>query len=205
LAGRAQPRGRAARTKTGKHAARRRLSAQLPNSNLIRRRFLTNVISTTLAAIALGATLWLLYDGYSLGTDTDFWTQRLTDNQKQVDALNQTTRSLGNQSDRLDAAYELMGAPYKLSELILKLGQSRPASLRIDTIQSFETGLVMQGGLNEPSDRASRTLRQYADDLRRDPVISATFASITLTSLARQEATEAFVFELTFKLKTAQP
>jgi len=182
-----------------------RLSAQLPNSNLIRRRFLVNVVTTTLAASALVATCWQLYVGHSLSSDTGFWKQRITDNQKQVDALNQTTRTLGNQSARLDAAYELMGAPYRVTNFILSLGRSRPANMRIDTIEANETGVSMRGGLREPSEQASRSLRRYVEELRRDPAIGPIFASIALTSMQREENSDALAFEISFKLKPAQP
>ena len=181
-----------------------RLSAQLPNSNLIRRRFLANVVTTTLAASAVMATFWQLYAGYSLSSDTAFWQQRITDNQKQVDALNQTTRTLGNQSSRLDAAYELMGAPYRVTELILSIGRSRPANMRIDTIETNETGLSMRGGLREPSEQASRALRRYVEELRRDPAIGPIFASIALTSMQREDNSDALAFEITFKLKPVE-
>ena len=179
--------------------------AQLPNSNLIRRRFLVNVVTTTLAASALVATCWQLYVGHSLSSDTGFWKQRITDNQKQVDALNQTTRTLGNQSARLDAAYELMGAPYRVTNFILSLGRSRPANMRIDTIEANETGVSMRGGLREPSEQASRSLRRYVEELRRDPAIGPIFASIALTSMQREENSDALAFEISFKLKPAQP
>ena len=182
-----------------------RLSAQLPNNNLIRRRFLTNVITATLAASVLMATLWQLYSSRSLTSDTEFWTQRMTDNQKQVDTLNQVTRLLGTQSAKLDAAYDLMAAPYSVSDFFLSLGRSRLATMRIDTLETNEAGLTMRGGLREPSEQASRSLRRYVEDLRNDAAIGPLFGSIAITSLQREENTDAFAFEITFKLKVAQP
>jgi len=182
-----------------------RLSSQLPNSNLIRRRFLTNVITTTLVASALVATFWQLYVSHSLSNDTAFWAQRVADNQQKVDALNQTTRALASLSVRLDAAYELMGAPYTVSDFILNLGRSRPANLRIDSIESNENGIALRGGLREPSEQASRSLRRYVEELRRDPAIGPLFASIALISLQREENLDAHAFEIAFKWKVAPP
>lgn len=181
-----------------------RLSAQLPSNDLVRRRFVANTIAATLAMAALMFTGWQLYSGYSLASDTADWEQRIADKKKETDALNLTTRNLTAASDKLDHAYALMAAPYQVSELLLSLGRARPASMRIETISSFDAGLVIRGSLNEPSDRARNTLRQYMEELRRDATIKAVFASITQTSFDRREGAEAFNFELTFKLKAPQ-
>jgi hypothetical protein len=182
-----------------------RLSSQLPNVNLVRRRFLTNVVATTLAASALVACLWQLYLGSSLSAEISYWEQRTADNQKQVDGLNQTTRNLKLRSERLEHVNELMGAPYQVSDLVLNLGRTRLATMRIDTISTYETGLIVRGGLGEPSEQASRTLRQYVEDLRLNPAIGPVFASISLTSLQREEGSNSLAFEITFRLKTAAP
>ena len=182
-----------------------RLSAQLPSNDLIRRRFLTNAIALTLAACALTITLWQLYLGNSLSADTTYWEQRITDNRKQNDELNRLTRTLGTKSERLDHAYALMAAPYPVSGFIFNLGRSRLANMRIDALESNETGLLMRGGLREAPEQASRTLRRYLEDLRRDADIGPLFASIALTSLDPQGTTDSMSFEISFKLKPAQP
>ena len=181
-----------------------RLSAQLPSNALIRHWFVAKTIVATLAVAALMFTGWQLYSDYIFSSETAVAEQRIADKKKETDALNLTSRNLTATSDKLEHAYTLMGAPYQVSELLISLGRARPASLRIDNIVSFETGIVMRGSLNEPSDRASRTLRQYADELRRDATVNAAFGSITLTSLDRQQDADAFNFELTFKLKPPQ-
>lgn len=182
-----------------------RLSAQLPNSNLIRRRFLTNVVTVTLVVATAFATAWQFYDNHTLRADTAFWMQRISENQKQVDAFNQSTRALSTQTTRLDYVYELVGAPYAVSDFFLNLGRTRSANMRIDRIETNEFGLTIQGGLGEPSEQASRTLRKYVEDLRRDPAIGPLFANIALTSLQREETSDLLAFEISFKLKAALP
>src|SRR5258708_5178690 len=173
-----------------------RLSAQLPSNDLVRRRFVANTIAATLAVAALMFTGWQLYAGYILANDTTYWEQRVTDKKKETDALNLTTRNLAAASDKLDQAYTLMSAPYQVSDLLFSLGRARPASMRIDTINSFDNGLVLRGAINEPSDRAKRTLRQYMYELRRDTAINAAFAGIMQTPFERREGGEGFNFEI---------
>jgi hypothetical protein len=180
-----------------------RLSAQLPNNKLVRRRFLTTAIAAALAASTVTLTCWLLYVSHSQSSDAAFWTQRIAASQKFYNDLNLTTRTLATQTARLDHAYELMGAPYQVSDLILNLGRTRPANMRIDTIEANETGVTMRGGLREPSEQASRSLRRYVDELRRDPAIGPIFASVALTSLQREDESDSLAFEISFKLKKA--
>jgi len=98
-----------------------------------------------------------------------------------------------------------MAAPYRLSDLVMTLGRSRPATMQIQNVDSVETGLVLRGTLHEPSDKAKLTLNGYREDLLHDPLIGARFASIALSSFSRKESTESFDFELTFKLKVEKP
>ncbi len=185
-----------------------RISAALPSGDLIRRRFVTNAVASTLAAATLVFTLWLFYLGQTSDSEATYWTQRIADNKRQVDELNATTRQLTVASDRIDAAYALLASPYRLTEYVMALGRTRPANMQIDSLDSIETGAVLRGVLHEPSDKARLTLTSYRDQLLKDPVVGAAFASINLTSFSRQslkDGPEAFEFELTFKLKPAQP
>jgi hypothetical protein len=181
-----------------------RLSAHLPSNDLIRGRFVANALAATLAAAVMMFTFWLLYSSHSLAVDTAFWEQRMRDNKPQIDALNATTRKLELASDRLDQAYGLVATPFVMSDFILDLGRSRPTSIRIDNLDSNDTGVVMRGSLQEPSEQASRTLGRYVEQLRRDGAIAPYFASITLSSLDRSTSQNAFTFEITFKLKRAK-
>jgi hypothetical protein len=181
-----------------------RLSAQLPSNDLVRRRFLANVIAATLAACALVLTFWQMYLSRALVTDTRYWEQRLSDNRRLVGALEKDTRTLATKSDRLEFAYALMHAPYQVSDLVFSLGRTRPANMRIDMLDIAETGVVMRGALREPSEQASRTLRGYVEGLRHNPEIGPLFASIALTALDRQDGVEDLTFEVTFKMAKSQ-
>lgn len=177
-----------------------RLSAALPSSDLIRRRFITNTITSTLAAAALIFTFWLLYLGQTLETETALWEQRMVDNKMEIDALNTSTRNLTAASDQIDAAYALMASPYRLSELFTALGRTRPETMQVESINSLVTGFVLRGILHESSDQARIILNAYRETLLKEPVVGSKFASITLTSFTRREQDETFDFELNFKL-----
>jgi hypothetical protein len=182
-----------------------RISAALPSSDLVRRRFITNAVAATLAAAALVASIWLLYISQTLAGESTVWRQRISDNKRQVDALNADTRTLSEAAARIEAAYALMVPRYRLSELMMALGRNRPARMQVESIDSLETGLVLRGILHEPSDRAKITLDQCRQAMLADPMLGTRFASISLTSFSRKETTDTFEFELNFKLKAVKP
>jgi hypothetical protein len=182
-----------------------RITAALPSSGVIRRRFISNAIATALTIATVMFTYWLYYAGQTLEYDTAVWTERIASNKKQVDELNASTRKLTTASDRIDAAHRLMATPYRVAELVMALGRSRPTNMQIMSLDSMDSGLVLRGALHEPSDKARIILNGYHDELLREPLIGARFASIALTSFSRQEAAESFEFELTFKLKAEIP
>jgi hypothetical protein len=182
-----------------------RISAALPSSDLVRRRFIANTVAATFAAATVVFTFWLIYLNQTLSSDTALWHQRIGDHKKQVEALNADTRVLTSASDRIDRAFALMGSPYRLSELIVALGRNRPATMEVESIDSLETGIVMRGTLHETSDRAKITLDQCRQQMLADPLIGARFGSIGLTSFSRKDRTDTFEFELTFRLKGGKP
>jgi len=178
-----------------------RLSAALPSNDLVRRRFIVNVVAVTVAALAFIITSWQFYSGRELGDQIADWERRNADNRKPIAEVNLLGRDLATRSERINHAYELMQGPYVLSEFILGLGRSLPAGIRIDAITSHDAGLALRGGLRQNSEEASRTARRYVEDLRRDPAIGPLFATITLTSFSREGTTDQHVFEIAFRSK----
>jgi Tfp pilus assembly protein PilN len=182
-----------------------RLSADLPSNQLVGRRFLAGAIAGSLAALAVTVTVWQLYVSSSLQADTSFWEEQMAKNEKLFADLTRDNRTLATRSARLDYAYDLMGTPYVPSEFILNLGRTLPPHMRINRVEANDTRVALSGGLREPSEEASRTLGRYLEELRRAPAIGPLFSNIGLTALQRDDDSDTLAFEITFKLKTAQP
>jgi hypothetical protein len=178
-----------------------RLSAALPSNDLVRRRFIINIVAVTLAAVAFVFTGWQLYASRELSAQIEYWEKRNTENRKPIAEIGKISRSISSKTERINYAYELMAMPFPLSELILNLGRSRPATIRIDSISKTDTGVMLHGSLRQHSEEASRSARRYVEDLRRDRAIGPLFETITLTSFSREGTTENHQFEINFKLK----
>jgi len=180
-----------------------RLSAQLPSDDLIRGRFVINVIAATLASAVLIFTLWQFYVGGSLSSQISYWQEQIAGHRRQFAELNLATRRLETKVARLDEAYNLMGAPYQLSDFVINIGRTRLPRMSFTSINGFPNGVVLRGKLLEPSGQAAMTLRRYADDLRKNPAIAPLFATIALVSMEREESNEVMTFEIACKLKEA--
>ena len=180
-----------------------RMSAQLPSGDLIRRQFLSNVIAISVAACVAILTFWQLYVSGSVRTEINYWQDQIAGHKRQYAELNLATKQLDAQVARLDSAYDLMGAPYTLSDFLLNLGRTRLPKMSIDSVNGFAGGVVLRGTMHEPSDIAAQTLRHYVDDLRKDPAIGPLFTTIALTTIERPEGADLLNFEIACKLKGA--
>lgn len=180
-----------------------RLSAQLPSDDLIRGRFLINVIVVTLASAVLIFTFWQFYASGSLRSDIGYWQDQISSHRRQFAEFNLATRKLETKVARLDEAYNLMAAPYRVSDLILSFGRTRQPRMNITSITGSPDGVVLRGRELEASGPAAQTLSRYVEDLRKDPVIGPLFASITLRSLDREENNDVMTFQIDCKLKAA--
>lgn len=182
-----------------------RISAALPSGDLVRRRFIGNTIAVTVAAAALIFTFWQAYTSGLLSTDIAYWQRQIAENERAYRELSADVTRLDQLGNRLEAAYQLVRAPYVPTELILDLGRTRLERMNLDRIDAFREGVVLRGTLREPSTRATQTLRAYVDSLRRDPKLGPLFATVALVSMERSESGDQITFEITCKLKEPRP
>ena len=106
-----------------------------------------NTIAGTMAVAAIMITCWQLYLGNSLRTEISYWTQRIKENQAQAEELKVLTRTLGDQTAKLDQAYGLVSAPYLLSDLVMAFGRTRLDRMSIESLNGFTGGVVLRGAL----------------------------------------------------------
>jgi hypothetical protein len=182
-----------------------RLTGNLPSSDLIRGQFMANTIAGTMAVGALMIACWQLYLGNSLRTEISYWNQRITENKPQAEELKVLTRTLAEQTAKLDQVYGLVANRYLLSDLVMAFGRTRIERMTIESINGFAGGVVLRGTLRIPSEQATQQLRAYAESLRRDREIGAIFGTVAITSLERAGDDNSLSFEIACKLKETKP
>ncbi len=179
-----------------------RLADELPEDNVVRLRFLVDVVLGAVAFALLLLCAWFAYTNGTLGGSIADWERRLAANQKEAEDLRKLQQSTNSTAKRIDQAYELAGSPFLTSLLLLDLGRTRPADISLESIALSETTLVVRGSVNQPSDRATQLLSRYIDILRQEPALSAHFKDIILSAFDRVGLQgDAQTFEITMRKK----
>lgn len=176
-----------------------RIEADLPEDTIVGTRFLINAIAS---AVALAALLFAGYLGYQtlhlrqLITD---WEQRIDDHRADVREIQRMQTDYAAEAAKIDQAYELVRPDFFVSEFIAHIGRTRPEQMGVDMIEWNDAGVVLRGNLRERSERASRLLGGYVEQLRKDPKISPLF-KVDLTDLDRGTTGDILRFEVLFRL-----
>ena len=94
-----------------------------------------------------------------------------------------------------------MRPEFYASEFIAHIGRTRPDAMVVDMIEWNDAGVVVRGNLRESSERASRLLGGYVEQLRKDQKVNTWF-KVDLTDLDRGSSGETLRFEIMFRLHT---
>jgi hypothetical protein len=179
-----------------------RIEAELPDDNLIGRRFLINLVFSAVAMGALLITGWLGYVALILHNQINDWEKRIAENRAEVSELQLMQRQYDFEAAKIDQAYSLLRPRVFVSELIANLGRTRPDRMTIDMVELNELGVVLRGSVGETSERATRLLSGYVEQLRRHEKIGSSFKEIRLTALDRGGIGGALRFEINLFFKS---
>jgi hypothetical protein len=185
-----------------------RIVAELPEDNVVGRRFLINVV---FSAVTLGTLLyagWVVALNFSLRHQINDWEKRIADNRAEVADIKHMQREYAVESAKIDQAYALVKPQIYVSGFVAELGRSRPEQVVIDTIEWTEAGIIVRGNVRENSQRAAMLLGNYTKQLKSDEKIGPLFRDIALTNLDRGTGGgggELLNFELTFRIKAPKP
>lgn len=178
-----------------------RIEAELPEDNIVGTRFLINMVFTVLALAAVLFTGWLGYKNLGLRYQIRDWERRINDNRAVVSEIQQMGQEYAVEAGKIDQAHTLVRPQFFVSGFISNLGRTRPEQVVIDIIEWNDAGIVVRGSLQERSERATRILGSYVDQLRRDSRIGPIFREISLTDLDRGSSGDTIKFEIVFRLK----
>jgi hypothetical protein len=178
-----------------------RIEVDLPEDNLVGTRFIINMVFTAFAVAAVLFTGWLGYKNLSMRYQIRDWERRINDNRAVVSEIQQMGREYNVEAAKIDQAYALIRPQLFVSGFIMNLGRTRPEPVGIDIIEWNDTGIVVRGSLRERSERATRILGLYVEELRRDKSMQPIFREISLTDLDRGSSGDTIKFEIVFRLK----
>jgi hypothetical protein len=183
-----------------------RLVAELPEDSVVGIRFITYAVSLAVALAAILFTGWYTYTDLNLRHQIDDANARLEDDRWEVIEISRLQRFYEIESRKIESAYSDMHNPVLISGFISRLGHTLPERMIIDAIEFNDNAFVVRGQLREISERASVTIGDYMDRLRKDPEIGPHCASITVTALDRSIDDEQMMsYTITFRLKPRNP
>ncbi len=180
-----------------------RIEAELPEDNVVSRRFLINVFFTAAAAGLLLFTGWLGYISVNLRHKIRDWESRINENRAEVYEIQRMQREYALETMKIDQAYALVRPRFYVSEFMADIGRTRPDPMTIDIIEWNGGGVAVRGSIMASSERATRLLGGYVDQLRNEERIGPLFEDIRLTNLDRGGSGGALRFEINFVLKPA--
>lgn len=178
-----------------------RIEAELPDDNIVGRRFLIHAAATAATVGIALFTGWLAYATFSLRHQVRDWEQRIHDNQAEVREIQRLQREYAVEAGKIDQAHSLVRPQFFVSELVSSIGRTRPDLVAIDIIEWNELGVIVRGSVKDKSEPASRLVASYVEVLRADAKIAPLFREIVLTDLDRGTAGETLRFEIVFRLK----
>ena len=181
-----------------------RIQVELPDDSVVGTRFLANVLFTAVAVGMLLFTGWVAYVSLSVRHQIRDWEQRITDNRSEVRDIQRMQGEFAVESAKIDQAYALVRPQLFISGFVANIGRSRPDQMTIDVIEWNEAGVVVRGSLRATSERATRLLGGYVEQLRRDDQISPLFREIQPTDISRAEGGDTLRFEIIFRSKPAR-
>ncbi len=181
-----------------------RIESELPEDNVVGTRFLINVVFTAFAAGALLFTGWLGYLNLSLRHQIRDWEQRIVENRAEMLDIQRMQRDYAVEGGKIDQAYTLVRTQLYVSGFLNHIGRTRPEQMVIDIIEWNESGVIVRGSVREKSERATRLLGGYVEQLRRDDKVAPLFRDIGLTDVDRGSTGETLHFEIVFRLKSTK-
>lgn len=177
-----------------------RLEAELPEDNVIGRRFLINALFGSVTLALMLFTGWMAYMSFSLRSQIRDWDRRITDNREEVREIQRLQGEYFTEAKKIDQAYALMKSPLFLSGFTARLGQTLPPQMMINAIESNGPAILVRGTIDEPYEAAKNLFSSYLGRLRGDAEIGPLFESIKESGTERIGETK-ISFQVTFQRK----
>lgn len=175
---------------------------RLPDTKVVRTAFFVN--SAAIMA-ALAVLLWFSYQEYQLNelrVQIADWQSQIDRDRRGSDQAIALYKKFQADGTRLAEIEAFVKSKPAVSALLLRLGETLPANVAIDSFDLGAKGLRLTGTVRGSPDQASGYASTYLDLLRADAALMETFDTITLVNLNRNPQTGRLEVEYFFSFKT---
>lgn len=174
---------------------------QLPDTKVVRTAFFINGITILVALVLL---LWFAYQEYqlyALNRQVTEWQRLIDRDRKGSDQAVAQFKKFQSEGARVNEVDAFMRSRPVLSQLLLRLGETLPENVALDSLDLREKDATLKGTVRGASDQAAGYATTYLDTLRNDPVLAQRFEDITLINVTRNPQSGRVSIELLMKLK----
>lgn len=159
--------------------------AVLPDIKVVRTAFFVNGAAIFLAVVLLVYLGAREYELYSLNAQVKFW-QTQIDRDRAVSAQAIVLyKKFQEEEKRISEVSTFVKARPSPSEIIQRLGESRPRNIAFDYVELREAGLIIRGTVRGAAELATGEVSSYLDVLKKDSVLTSRFEDPVATSVTR--------------------
>lgn len=174
---------------------------RLPDTKVIRTAFFINIAASLVAVLML---LWFCYQEYQLKgirRQVEDWQAQIARDQRgSSEAINKYKAFQASASHLEEIDLFLKSKP-AVSPLLLRLGETLPDNVAIDSFELGSKGLRLTGAVRGSPDLATGHASAYRDRLRADEQFKEIFDTISLVNLNRNPQTGRIAVEFFLTLK----
>lgn len=182
-----------------------RLEQELPDENIVRTSFITDLVFGTAAFGVLLFFGWLSYSFIQVHSQIRDWDMRIADRERELREIQRMQREYVREATQIDDAYGVIRPSICISQFLAEIGSTLPTPLVIDGISYNETGVAVRGSVRESSEKATQLLGGYVEALRKLDKDRHAYREILLTSLERAHGEDMMNFEISFRLQPLPP
>jgi hypothetical protein len=175
---------------------------KLPDIKVVRTAFFVNFAAGSIALVAL--TLFGLqeYKLHNLRAQIDDWQRQIDQNKRKSDQMVALFKKFQAEEAKILEVDAFIKSKPVFSELLLRLGQTLPKNVALDSVELRETGLALKISVRGSTNAAFDTANAYLEQLRADKEL-ARFDDFQITNSSRNPNTGRLGVEIFLRLKGA--
>jgi len=176
----------------------------LPDIKVVRTAFFVNGAAIFIAAVLLVYLGAREYELYSLRSQVKFWEGQIARDQASSAQAIILYKKFQEEEKRINEAAAFLKSRPAPSELLQRLGETRPRNIAFDYIEIKDTGVTVRGVVRGASELATGEVSAYLDLLKKDPFFKPRFEDPVATGVSRTASSGRLRMEVFMKFKAAK-
>jgi uncharacterized coiled-coil protein SlyX len=177
---------------------------KLPDIKVVRTAFFVNVAAVAIACVALAIFGLQEYKLFQLNSQLAELQRQIDRDKKKSDQAVGLFKKFQSEEAKLTEVDAFRKSKPVISDLLLRLGQTLPKNIAMDSFDIREAGLALRVSVRGAADAASSVANAYLEQLRSDKEL-ARFEDFAITNFSRNPGTGRLSVDIFLKLKPATP